>query len=85
MVTAEEFQTWLEYRRKHGTLSPLRRLDGNLAQLAALVATAAGLKKKNGAQFEASDFMQWGERDPEPELTADEFFRLMQSTAKGKR
>jgi hypothetical protein len=41
-ITAEEFNAWAAYIRKHGSLNITRRLDWGFALIASLIDNAAG-------------------------------------------
>lgn len=70
---------------KHGPINPLRRLDGNIAELSLLVARAAGMKKEGGVQFELNDFCNWKAAPVEEEATLEGTFMMLQSLAGPKR
>lgn len=61
-----EALAWFEYRKKHGPLHALPRIEWALAQVAHMVASAGGLKKKGGGDFQLDDFLPFKER---PKLT----------------
>lgn len=74
----------MNYVRKHGPLNPLRRLDGNLAEIARLIAIAANLKKSGGGKWELTDFCRWGSPvEPKP-IGSDAAFAMFAAFAKPK-
>jgi hypothetical protein len=69
---------------RRGTLNPLRRLDGNTAQIAAAVLNAAGAKKAGGGVFGAEDFSRWGTPEAEEENATIEDVMTMLTRARVK-
>lgn len=62
---------------RHGTLNPLRRLDGDSGAIAAAVMKAAGAKKTGGGDFEPADFTRWGNPEPEPDATIEDVMTML--------
>ena len=58
-MSAEEWHSWIEYRKKRGPFNPSLRMEAGLAQVCAVVFNAAGRTKEGGALFEPADFMKW--------------------------
>jgi hypothetical protein len=55
------------------------RADRNMAILAGLICSAAGIKNKAGKVFAAAEFDVYNQPDkpPQKELTADDFMRVL--------
>lgn len=78
-LSEEEWAIWCAYRRKHGTLSPLLRLDGDIGRLGVIVARGAKLKKTDGSDWHPRDVIRWGEAPQieEPEGSLQDVLALM--------
>lgn len=67
-----EALAWFAYRRKHGPLSIIRRLEWGLAQVAFVVASVNGGKRTGGGKLKFEDFLpKWGDAVNEQEEVAD--------------
>lgn len=56
-------------------------MDGDIAELATLVAGIAGSKKANGQPFRLTDFCNWAPPPPEEEATIEEAFLMFKALA----
>ena len=83
-ISEEERALWLSYIAKHGPINPLRRLDGDIAELASFVGAVAGAKKQGGQPFTLTDFCNWGEPPPDEELTLEEAEQMFKAMAGNK-
>lgn len=81
----EERALWLSYIAKHGPINPLRRLDGNIAELCLLTVSAAGAKKRDGSPWRSSDFCNWAPPPEEEEATLDEAIKMFEQMGRSNR
>lgn len=73
-----EYQSWVAYLKKRGSLNPGPRLEGGFALVAHLICVAAGIKHKTGRAMQISDFMPHAEH--EEELTVDKVMTALGGT-----
>lgn len=80
-MTVDDMARLQIYRRKRGPLNPMLRSDTNAAVIATAIMSAARVTKKNGENFELSDFMPWMQEE-EKEATLEDVFDLFKGLAK---
>lgn len=82
-MSYREFNSWVKFAMKHGTIDAGRRIETTLGFIAARFA-GPYLTKIGGGNFTLSDFLPYADEVPDKEGTPEDVFNLLKSlTTKG--